>query len=270
MKQVSEAMAELESANPFREPAAVSGWARSDEDALLARLFAAPVVDRQAAEPAARRRPRLRGASPMKRITLAATVAVMVGALALGLSLSSTETPGAFAAWTPTTTSPPAAQLAAADAGCQQVWTMKLIPPAEAPSLPATLPPLVLTDSRGPFEMLVYAGPSGQQVCLWDRGLLSISGNGGDLPPAGPDEIGTPGVGFDGGNKLFTYADGHAGAQVTAVTLVLEDGTHIQATLEKGLYAAWWPSKTDVSSAEVTTTHGTFRQHFGSIGPNLP
>jgi hypothetical protein len=183
-----------------------------------------------------------------------------------------------------TTTSPSAAQLAAADASCQQAWTMKsVLPPAEARSLPATLSPLVLTDSRGSFEMLVYAGSSGGQVCLWNHGFISISGGSGGsgesgegvgsvgtLPPAGPDAIGVPGVGFDGGNQLFTYAYGQAGSQVTAVTLVLTDGTRVETTLQNGLYAAWWPSKTDVSSADVTTAQGTVHQPIGDVGPNSP
>jgi hypothetical protein len=262
-------MAELEGADPFREPNARRGWTQADEDAVLSFVLAR-AADVGGGTPAVGRSSPNGRTSRLKWITLAATVAVMAGAVALGLSLTSTGTPRAFAAWTATTTSPPATQLAAADVSCQKAWSFKLLPPAVAQTLPAMLSPLVLTDSRGPFEMLVYAGPSGEQVCLWNSGFIGISGNGGTLPPASPDAIGIPGVGFDGGKELFTYADGQAGTQVTAVTLVLADGTHVEATLKNGLYAAWWPSKTDVSSAEVATTQGTFHQSFGSIGPNSP
>jgi hypothetical protein len=266
---VSRAMTELEAANPFPENAALGEWSQADEDALLSFVVTRAGDEREGTPAVARSSPNRR-TSRVKWIALPASAAVMAGAVALGLSVTSPGTPRAFAAWTATTTKPPVTQLAAADASCQKAWSVKLIPPAVAQTLPTTLSPLVVTDSRGPFEMLVYAGPSGEQVCLWNKGFIGISGNGGTLPPASSGAIGIPGVGFDGGKERFTYADGQAGPDVTAVTLVLADGTRVEATLKNGLYAAWWPSKTDVSSAEVTTKQGTLQQHFGSIGPNNP
>jgi hypothetical protein len=74
----------------------------------------------------------------------------------------------------------------------------------------------------------------------------------------------------DGGSSSLTYAHGHVGSDVTAVSLNLTDGTRVEATLQDGLYAAWWPSETDVSSADVTTSAGVFHQQFGDVGPNNP
>lgn len=117
--------------------------------------------------------------------------------------------------------------------------------------------------------MLVYAGPSGEQVCLWKQGIIGFSGSNGEtLAPATPDSIGAPGVPYIGGKHPSTYAYGRAGAQVTAVTLILDNRTRVDATLQNGFYGAWWPSRTDVHSAVVTTTQGMFRPVFGSIGPN--
>jgi hypothetical protein len=194
----------------------------------------------------------------------------------LSVYLSSSSTPNAFAAWTATTTIPTAAQLTAADASCHHSYStgIHLLPAAVAGSLPSSLSPLVLTDSRGPFEMLVYSGSEGEYVCLWDSGVIGVGGGNGDtLPPPTSHSIGVPGVGFsrtNGGSSSLTYAYGHVGTDVTAVSLNLTDGTHVQATLQNGLYAAWWPSETDVSSAEVTTSAGVFHQQLGDIGPNNP
>jgi hypothetical protein len=263
----SNAMAELHRGNPFRGPDVVEAWSHTDEDVLLSFVLS-HALDTEQGALAGVERPPVRRTRRLKQIALVAAAAVLLGAIGLALSLTSTGSPRAFAAWTATTTSPSATQLAAADASCQKAWDFELLPPAVAQTLPTSLSPLVLTDSRGPFEMLVYAGPSGRQACLWDKGFITVSGNGETLPPANPHAIGVPAVPFVGGTRDITYADGDAGTQVTAVTLVLADGTHVEATLKNGLYAAWWPSKTDVNSAEVTTPQGTFRQEFGSIGPN--
>ena len=63
-------------------------------------------------------------------------------------------------------------------------------------------------------------------------------------------------------------AYGYVGPQVSAVTLHLTDGTNVDATVQNGLYAAWWPVRTDVASADVTTSVGVFHQDFGDDGPN--
>ena len=76
--------------------------------------------------------------------------------------------------------------------------------------------------------MLVFSGPTGEGVCLWDSPkVLALTGSNGETWPATSDDaIGAPGVGFDrvGGSSVLTYADGHAGAHVTGVTLDLANG----------------------------------------------
>ena len=91
-------------------------------------------------------------------------------------------------------------------------------------------------------------------------------------PATSDDAIGVPGVGFDqvGGSSVLTYADGHAGAHVTGVTLDLANGVRVEATVQNGFYAAWWPSQSDVTAAEVTSSEGPGHQDFGDIGPNNP
>jgi hypothetical protein len=268
-RSIIEAMSNLEQANPLE--GALSWWTPSDEDALLAAVLADHdaqeyVPSDDLANPAAR----------PKRLMRAALVGlgiIAVGSVALIIELIGSNTPSAFAAWTPTTTMPPASQLATATSSCQSRYTLgiHLLPPNIEFLIPNSLPPLVVTDSRGPFEMLVYAGPLGEGVCLWgSSGVLAVGGgNGETLPPASDLSIGVPGVGFvRNGGSVLTYADGNAGARVTAVTLDLANGVRVKATVQNGYYAAWWPSRTDVTATEVTTSEGTHHQGVGDIGPN--
>jgi hypothetical protein len=53
---------------------------------------------------------------------------------------------------------------------------------------------------------------------------------------------------------------GRVGAGVTAVTLVLTDGTSVQATVADGLYIAWWPGSTAVESVNYTNASGSYSQ----------
>lgn len=54
-------------------------------------------------------------------------------------------------------------------------------------------------------------------------------------------------------------AFGAAGDDVTGVEIRLEDGTRVTATVQAGLWAAWWPStvsRTDVEALVISTTTG--------------
>ena len=168
---------------------------------------------------------------------------------------------------------PPTAQLAAATSGCQSFYRQAtaLLPNATAAVSPALTSPLRLTDSRGPFEMLVYAGPSDGDVCLWNSAVVGVTGgsNGNALPAETDHSIGIPAVGFVRDHTTpVTYAYGNAGPRVIGVTLELTNGDRVEATVQHGLYGAWWPSQTDVASATVTNSEGPSHQDFGDIGPN--
>jgi hypothetical protein len=265
-----EFMSSLERANPLED--AMSWWTRPEEDALLATILAenpeASTPDVSSVPPGPPHR--------LTRVALIGLCALVAAGAALAAVLASSGSPSAFAAWTATTTTPPASQLAAAASSCQHRYglTLRLLGKPQVATLPSSLPPLVLTDSRGPFEMLVFSGPTGQGVCLWDSSkVLTLTGSNGEtLPAASDDSIGVPGVGFDrdGGSSVLTYADGHAGAHVTRVTLDLANGVRVEATVQNGFYAAWWPSQSDVTAAAVITTESPYHQDFGDIGPNNP
>lgn len=268
-------MARLTAADPFAASRALEQWSKAEEDALLESLRTQmdgpePGPSLPSASLLDPTRTRL---SRLKRPIALALVAVAAGALAFGILVGTSSSTRAFAQWSPITTSAPPAQLATAFAGCEASWSrsIHLFPPISSGSS-GSLPPLLLTDSRGPFELLLYGGSGGEFVCLWNDGFIGGSGSTdgiGLLPPASNQAVGVPGVGFSSDRGApYTYAIGRAGTGVTGVTLELADGTSVETTLQNGFYGAWWPTKTDVVSAQVSTANGISHQEFGDVGPN--
>jgi hypothetical protein len=271
------AMARLAAADPFAESRFLKDWSKADDDALLESLRAQ--TDRPELEQPLPLESLSERQSRLKRPVVLALIAVAAGAVAFGLLFGTSSAPSAFAQWSPTTTSVPATQLAAAQSDCQHVWSRSVhlippavgIPPAIGSGLSGSIPPLVLTDSRGPFELLFFAGSSGESVCLWRDRVIGDSITNGltGLPPSSNQSIGIPGVGFSSVRGApYTYAIGRAGPGVTGVALELAGGTSVETALQNGFYGAWWPTKSDVESAQVTTTTGTSRENLGDVGPN--
>ncbi len=153
----------------------------------------------------------------------------------------------AFAGWSaqPTTASP--AQLQAAQSYCA----------ANIPDPNTTTQQAV--DSRGPYTIIVYAGPAGStqtyNFCTVGPGFRNASG-WTSYPPV------TPAAG-----QLFLWSDytsmddgqpygtmiAQAGAGVTGANLTLTDGTVVTATVQNGWVIAWWPGNGHVASAQLTT-----------------
>jgi hypothetical protein len=147
----------------------------------------------------------------------------------------------------------------------------------------ASLAPTVV-DTRGPTSMLVYADsgvsvptprfPSGRLfTTVFMTGVPTFGtreAGGAAEVPVDPGTI-LPGL-LDGGKAAdgqgFGSLDGKVGAGVAAVSLVLDDGTSVVATISGGWFAAWWPTHEGVQYAEVTTSNGTARQPvYGPGGP---
>lgn len=259
-----DAMSILSQADPLQH--ALDWWTRSEEDAVLAAVFTA-----ESEEPPRDAYTSVSPAPPhrLKRAVLIGLCVVAVGVAAIAVDLVGSGSPSAFAAWTTTTTTPPTSQLGAAQSACQSFYkrATKLFK-----QISRSLPPLALIDSRGPYDMIVYAGTSGEGICLWrsSRVIGAGGGTGETLPATSDHSIGVPGVGFMrvGRHSVVTYAYGHAGPSVTGVTLNLANGVRVQATVHHGFYAAWWPSQTDVTTATVSTSEGVRHQDFCDIGPN--
>jgi len=194
----------------------------------------------------------------------AAGAAGAVAVLVLGTTASGPA--NAFAGWSATPTLPQTGEIQTAEAECGG----------------QTAPTLV--DTRGPFALLLFA-QSGEpiRICtsfsnaagqVFEGGVGSCATRDGAVVPciAGgeasdgtvdPDAIAVAGTAFQTSNNDAS-ADriiyGQIGADVTAVTLVLNDGSQVHATTANGLFGAWWPGTQGAQTATITTTTGTTTQ----------
>lgn len=208
---------------------------------------------------------------------LLTAVAAGVGVWLVALGPGTTP---AFAGWTAKPTGAPHAQVALAVSGCQThagtqprtrgdlpAGAPKLSPPpgAPAPSVRRLKP--VLTDTRGPFTFVIFAGGRFTASCIAGPSFAALSAGASRAPvsvPAGRAQLaaasktGTP----DG--RAYSFVEGRTGAGVTAVRLVLDDGTRVTTTAAHGWFVAWWPGRHDVRTAEVTTASGTNTQKLAA------
>ena len=192
-----------------------------------------------------------RPARSRRRVALAAAAVVGAVSVLLGVGLAGSGPQDAFAGWTAQPTQPMSGQLQAAETACEQ----------SRPELVSSSP--AVADMRGPTSMLVYLEGDRTTVCATGEsafGTLVTLSAGGSLSPApGPGAI-TPHqlqvrVAADG--QAFAALDGQAGAGVSAVTFVLDDGTSVQATVANNWFVAWWPENHGVQAAQITTASGT-------------
>jgi hypothetical protein len=210
-------------------------WLVDEHDAD--RITLGPVPERKS------RRPLLVGVSGV-------AVASFAGVIAAVLSLVG-QTSSAFAGWSPQPTTATPAQVAAAEAYC-------------AKNEPDAGLPLQLTDTRGPFTILVYsdggsndfctAGPSFRNVSAWSTSPPV-------RPPAGKLFLWDDHTSIDGGQP-YGLMIARAGDGVSGANLTLDDGSKVTATVENGWAVAWWPGEAHLAAAELTTPSGTKTQMF--------
>ena len=165
----------------------------------------------------------------------------------------------------------------------------------------ATWQPL-LTDVRGPFTVALYQNSSAYMSCFTSssftqvtqvssdgdtsNGVLRVSGSGsgsgslerglsmvtvggtssGDLQNVVQSHLSTTADG------AYTLVDGRVASGVTGVTLVLDDGQDVAATVADGWLLAWWPSDAVATSSQVTNASGTTSETLVSStkGPPTP
>jgi hypothetical protein len=127
--------------------------------------------------------------------------------------------------------------------------------------------PLKLTDTRGPFTFSVYADADSSATCITGPSFTSVSGSMASAPfevPAGHILLSSSHVTNRAG--AYSFAEGRTGDGVRAVTLNLDDGSEVQATVANGWFVAWWPSAHVVTSADVTTPAGVSTQTLAPGG----
>jgi hypothetical protein len=215
---------------------------------------------------------------PPVAIGATATAAAAAGAATLVISLGAGAT-NAFAGWTAKPTQPAPGQIEAAQTSC------------ESGQSPVSGLPLKLADTRGPFTFSVYANSQSSASCIKGPSFTAVTTNTSSVPVSVPDgqivlsiaqgraaqggALGGGGPGLGGGGPAraagapYSFAEGRTGSGVTGVTLVLDDGTTVQATVGNGWFVAWWPGDQRAKSAQLTTPSGVKTQALNT-GPRVP
>ncbi|NYJ00934.1 hypothetical protein HNR19_001632 [Nocardioides thalensis] len=220
---------------------------RERADAMLARILATPVdpsTDAPApAAPARRRRRQL-----LAGMGLAGATGVAVPALLLGGG-------SAFGSWTPT---PEPLTDAAADEAAETCRNHS--------GLPDRGERVVIAEQRGAWTYVLIAGPEAELVCLIadetvDRDEYHADGvfmgSSGEDPPAAP-KVAADGIRetesagstvpddellpWADDDDWFSWVEGYVGSDVTGVTVHTPSGMEIEASVNGGRFAAWWPA----------------------------
>lgn len=217
-------------------------------------------------------------------------LAVVAGTAGVILSIAGlgAGTQRAFAGWTASPTLPVSGQTAAAEAAClARMPTSAKIERARAragavgPHLPHRPFPtvvaggwrVVLTDTRGPFTMVILetANGRGQASCFSGPSSSEETfvggGFGGQPAPVPAGQVRA--TSFGGATtpstrkgQFYMRVIGRTGSGVTGVVLVLGDGTHVEATNANRRFLAWWPGSRQAVAVEVTTASGTSMQRL--------
>jgi hypothetical protein len=202
--------------------------------------------------------PRTRRVKPPLAIGALASAAGAAGAVAVVVSLTAGAS-SAFAGWTAKPTPPAPGQLSAARASCK------------ASQSPIAGLPLKLTDTRGPYTFSVYADSTSSAACINGPSFNAVTGSVASSAvdvPADQVLLSTSHQ-TDRSGDGFSFADGRTGPGVSGVTLTLDDGTNVQATVGGGWFVAWWPGGHRIKSAELTTPTGSVTQTF-NLSPEIP
>ena len=232
------------------------------------------------------------------RVAPAALGATAVGAAAAGTALvvALGGAAPAYAGWSAVPTAASSSPSSPADQSC--LGALSSDPPAGGELGSGTWQPL-LTDVRGPFTVALYQNDSAYMGCFTSssftqvtqvssdgdtsNGVLKVSGSGSGSPAQG---LSTVSVGGTTSGDLqnvvqshlstadgpYTLADGRVASGVTGVTLVLDNGQGVVATVADGWLLAWWPSDAGATSSQVTDASGTTSQTLVSStkGPPTP
>ena len=165
----------------------------------------------------------------------------------------------------------------------------------------------VLTDVRGPFTVALFQNAGAYAACFTSSSFTEVtqvsaddgstanaqSVNGairdlGSGAPAGGMSSVTVGGTSSGdlqnvvqthtsttADGAYTLVDGRVASGVTAVTLVLDNGQDVVATVADGWLIAWWPGDSAATSAQVTNGSGSSSEALqsgtkGGPGPSTP
>lgn len=224
---------------------------------------------------------RRRGGVRLGLVGVAAAAAAVVA-----VALPSPGDPAAFAGWTAVPAELSADELAAAGQQCLDLRTHQ---GGDGPDAPRNLDDAraVLTDRRGDTSFTVLASDAGLQSCLIGPAVSSstivtssgrgdaVMGSGSADQEQGGESIAIGIVGDDspprpdaatfvsggtqdyGSSAPWSSAIGRVGDEVASVEVLLTDGTAVVASVNEGVWAAWWPTDAQLRSVTPTLADGT-------------
>ncbi len=231
-------------------------------------------------------------------------VGVLAGAATAGTVLAVVlgGSAPAYAGWSAAPTSDTASS--SADASCQsQLGSAPSVPGGSATASGSWQN--VLTDVRGPFTVELFQDGGFYAACFTSSSFTlvnQISSNADSTGAIGKSSLEESGAsaGVGAGSPLtatanatlgttssgslqqvqqnhlttvsdgpYTMIDGRTEPGVSGVTLVLDNGQDVVATVADGWFVAWWPGGGNITSAQVTTAAGTTTQplELQSVAP---
>jgi hypothetical protein len=232
-------------------------------------------------------RPRSRSLSPRMALAAGTGLAATSGAIVAIVGLGAGTSP-AFAGWSATPTKPASGQTA----GAQERCTSQLAAAGGAPSnIPATGWQPVVTDTRGPFTLMIMRSGSANATCFSGPSFTTVAANstqaGGGAsehalsvnagvggPQSSTSVMGPGGEGSGpigpatqshlttSGGQPYTFVQGQVVPGVTDVTLMRSGGGSVRATVADGSFAAWWPGSANPTSAQVASAAGVGTQQL--------
>jgi hypothetical protein len=172
----------------------------------------------------------------------------------------------AFAGWSAQPTTPSSGQLSTAETACASLAVSLANAPGS--TAPSTLPPLSLSDVRGPYSLLVY-GTTNPALCVLGNGISELHEDGATIgesaaaqkaggntvvqqssgseqfvtdpgaatsPAPGAAVVNVDNTAVSNG-QAFSVVEGSVGSQVSGATLLLSDGSSVVATVSDGCFA---------------------------------
>lgn len=211
---------------------------RERADATFARILATPNHDPVTADHV---RPRRRWIRLLVPVGLVGAAVVAIPALLLSGG-------SAFASWTPTPEPLTAAKTSAAAATCRADF-----------AIPASGEAALVAERRGEWTYVLISEPKAEATCLMRNDLVGqdpagheVFGNYDTHPGKAPTvardrivETGSMAGGTDEGwfrKGWLTWTYGYVGSDVTGVTVHTPLGFDVEASVDNGRFAAWWPS----------------------------
>jgi hypothetical protein len=239
-------------------------------------------------------RPRAGALQPRVALATGAGLAATGGAVVALVGLGAGTSP-AFAGWTATPTPPANGQTTDAQEHCVSQLTGA---PGARSNIPTSGWRPVLTDTRGPFTLMILHSGAASATCFDGPSFTTVAANNAQGSSGGAEHVlsgSSTGTGAQGstsvmglggngsgpiggatqshlvvsGGQPYTFVQGQVVTGVTDVTLARSDGSDVQATVADGSFAAWWPGGADATSAHVAGATGVTTQQLTFTTPPM-